>query len=76
MRGEGEAALFPGISGKLKLIAGLILGDLSAVITIPRMLVKRLRLRSIRKLSGGQVRALIMQNRIPLRDLTAKAAIR
>ena len=75
-RGEGETAAFPGFSGKLKLIAGLILGDLAALVAIPRTLVKRARLRRIRKLSGRQVRALIMENRIPLRDLSEKAAIR
>jgi GT2 family glycosyltransferase len=76
VRGEGETALFPGISGKLKLIAGLALGDLSALLLIPKMLGKRASLRAIRKLSGSEVRALILENRISLRDLTAKAAIR
>jgi len=75
-RGEGETAMFPGVSGKLKLIAGLLLGDLAALVAMPRMLLKRARLRSIRKLSDGDVRALIMENRISLRDLTGKAAIR
>jgi GT2 family glycosyltransferase len=76
VRGEGETALFPGFSGKLKLVAGLLLGDLSALVMIPRMLFKRVTFRPRRKLSGGEVRALILQHRIPLRDLTAKAAIR
>lgn len=76
MRGEGETAMFPGISGKLRLLAGLTLGDLSALILLPRMLLKRASLRPIRKLSSAQVRALIMEHRIGLRELTAKAAIR
>jgi GT2 family glycosyltransferase len=76
IRGDGETALFPGVSGKLKLLAGLALGDLTALAMIPRMLIKRAALRVHRKLTGGQVRALIMEHRIPLRDLTAKAAIR
>jgi GT2 family glycosyltransferase len=75
-RGEGETALFPGFSGKLKLVAGLLWGDLAALALIPRMLIKRARLRTLRKLTGGQARALIMENRISLRDLTGKAAIR
>jgi GT2 family glycosyltransferase len=75
-RGEGETAAFPGFSGKLKLIAGLILGDLAALLAIPRMLLKRARLRPLRKLSDSQLRALIMENRIALRELTGKAAIR
>jgi len=75
-RGAGETAVFHGFSGKLKLIAGLLLGDLAALPAIPRMLFKRAGLRTIRKLSGSQVRALIMENRISLRDLTGKAAIR
>jgi hypothetical protein len=53
-----------------------MLGDLSALAAIPRTLVKRARLRSIRKLSSSEVRELIMDNRISLRDLTGKAAIR
>jgi GT2 family glycosyltransferase len=76
VRGEGETALFPGLSGKLKLAAGLILGDLSALVMLPRMLSKRNSLGRIRKLSGAQVRALLMEHRIGLRELTAKAAIR
>ncbi len=75
-RGEGEAAAFPGWRGKLKLVAGLILGDLSALLAIPQTLLKRTSLRRIRKLSGSQVRALIMENRISLRDLSEKAALR
>ena len=75
-RGEGETAVFPGFSGKLKLIAGLVLGDLAALAAIPRTLIKRARLRPIRKLSGSQVRALILENRISLRDLSEKAAVR
>jgi GT2 family glycosyltransferase len=76
-RGEGETALFPGVSGKLKLIAGLLWGDLSALLLIPRMLVKRATsVRRIRRLRGSEVRALILEHRISLRDLTARAAIR
>jgi len=75
-RGEGETALFPGFAGKLKLMAGLMLGDLSALLLIPRMLMKRVALRRLRKLTGSEIRELILQHRIPLRDLTAKAAIR
>jgi GT2 family glycosyltransferase len=74
-RGQGETAAFPGFSGKLKLIAGLVLGDLAALVAIPRTLVKRARLAPIRKLSASQIRALIMANRISLRDLSGKAAI-
>jgi GT2 family glycosyltransferase len=76
MRGEGETALFPGITGKLKLTAGLLWGDLSALLLVPRMLLKRKSVQAIRKLSSGEVRALIMEHRIDLRELTARAAIR
>ena len=75
-RGQGETALFPGVGGKFKLLAGLVWGDLSALLLVPRMLVKRAALRSIRKLRGSEVRAMIMQHRISLRDLSVKAAIR
>jgi GT2 family glycosyltransferase len=75
-RGEGETAAFPGLRGKLKLIAGLLLGDLAALLSLPRTLLKRTSVRAIRKMPAGQVRALIMQNRISLRDLSGKAAMR
>jgi len=75
-RGEGETAMFRGFSGKLKLVAGLILGDLAGLAAIPGTLIKRARLRGIRKLSNGQIRALIIEHRISLRDLAGKAAIR
>jgi hypothetical protein len=58
------------------MLAGLLLGDLSALRMLPRMLAKRTAMRAIRELSPAQVRALILENRISLRDLTAKAAIR
>lgn len=75
-RGEGETAMFPGLGGKLKLIAGLLLGDLSALLMLPRTLAKRAALQPIRKLTPSQIRALILNHRISLRDLTAKAALR
>jgi GT2 family glycosyltransferase len=76
VRGEGETAAFPGVSGKLKMLAGLMLGDLAALPLLPKMLAKRSSIRAIRKLQPGEVRALILQNRISLRELTAKAALR
>jgi GT2 family glycosyltransferase len=74
-RGEGEAALFQGIAGKLRLALGLIWGDLEALSLLPRILPKRFAARSIRKLSPAEVRALILDNRISLTELTTKAAI-
>jgi hypothetical protein len=76
VRGEGETAAFHGLRGKLKLIVGLLWGDLEAILAIPRTLSKRAALRAIRKLPASQVRALIMGNRIALRDLAGKAALR
>lgn len=76
LRGEGETAAFPGMRGKFKLLAGLLLGDLAALPLIPRMLGKRRRVRAISKLTPGEVRSLILGNRISLRDLSGKAAMR
>lgn len=76
IKGQGETAAFPGFSGKLKLVAGLLQGDLAALPLLPKMLAKRRSIRAIRKLQPDAVRALILQNRISLRDLTAKAALR
>lgn len=75
-RGTGEAALFPGWRGKLRLAAALLWGDLEALLMLPRTLAKRRQLRSIRKLNGQQVTELILSHRIGLRELSTQAAVR
>ncbi len=68
-RGNGDVSHFPGITGKLRLIAALAAGDLHAVLLLPRILRKRAEIGRIRKLSPGEVRRLVLAHRAPLRDL-------
>jgi GT2 family glycosyltransferase len=75
IRGEGETALFPGWKGKLAMLQGLIWGDLEALCLIPKMLRKRSAVRRLARLTPRQVRQLILDNRIDLRELSTQAAI-
>jgi hypothetical protein len=67
--GRGETALYPGAMGKLAIAAALIRGDCQALLLLPRMLRKRREIERIRKLSPRQVRELILENGISLREL-------
>ncbi len=66
---RGDTALFPGLSGKLRIARALLTGALEAVRLVPRMLRKRREINRIRKLSPREVRRLIQRFRIPLREL-------
>jgi len=68
-KGTGDTAHFPGLRGKLTIVRALAAGDLEALRLLPRMLRKRRDLERIRKLSPAEVRRLIFQYRIPLREL-------
>ena len=72
-RGVGEAALYPGMKGKWTMAMSLLRGDLQALPLVPRMLRKRADIRRIRKLAPRQVRRLIMENRISLRELAMQS---
>ncbi len=69
-RGRGEAGKFPGLKGKLRLAWALMLGSLSALPLIPRMLGKRWRFRKLRRLNGSQVSRLLWKFRISLKELS------
>ena len=73
IRNRGETRRFPGMRGKLLLGASVIKGCLSALPLLPKMLRKRRELRRLRKLTPGQVRALIQEYRIPLKTLMEQA---
>ena len=75
-RGAGETALFPGWRGKLTLAAGLLWGDLEALIMLPRTLNKRRRMRPLQRLSSRQVSRLLFEHRIGLKELSTQAALR
>ena len=72
LRGRGEVGRFRGM-GRLKVAMALLRGDLQAIPLLPRMLQKRRRLRTIRKLSPRQIRQLLWRHRITLSELSEQA---
>jgi GT2 family glycosyltransferase len=66
---RGELARFPGLWNKLRLAWTIVRADFAALRMLPRTLKKRRQLRSIARLRPGEVRHLIMKNRIPVRSL-------
>jgi len=74
-RGLGEAALYPGTKGKWTILVSLACGDAHALRLIPRMLRKRAEIRRIRKLAPSQVRRLILNHRISLRELATESTV-
>ncbi len=73
VRNRGEVGRHPGAAGKLAAAWAVLLGDLSAIPLIPRMLAKRRDIEKIRKLSPPEVKQLILEHRISLRELTEQA---
>jgi len=71
--GKGEARNFPGSAGKLRIAMALIRGDLQALLMLPKILRKRRQISRFRKLSGSQVRRLLLRNRISLRTLSQQS---
>jgi GT2 family glycosyltransferase len=76
VRGEGETALFPGWAGKWRLILAMASGDWEALRMLPKMLRKRREVRRIAKLTPKEVKQLILDHGIDLRELSTQAAIR
>lgn len=72
-RGRGETAVYPGAIGKLTIALALIRGDCQALLLLPRMLRKRREIERLRKLSPRQVRDLILENGISLRELSGQS---
>jgi GT2 family glycosyltransferase len=68
-RNAGDTAHFPGLAGKWAMARALVRGDLQALRMAPRMLRKRRAIDRIRKLSPREVRRLILQNRLRLREV-------
>jgi GT2 family glycosyltransferase len=73
IRGEGEASRFPGVRGKAVVAFALLKGNVSALPLVPKMLRKRRQAERFRLLTPRQVRALILGNRITLRELSRQA---
>jgi len=73
VRNRGELRHYPGTGGKFKAALALLRGMAQAVPLIPPMLRKRRALRSKRRLTGRQIRRLLLANRIGLRELSESA---
>jgi GT2 family glycosyltransferase len=73
LRNRGEVRHYQGPSGKLTAAWGLVRGTLSALPLIPAMLAKRRALRPLRRLSPAQMRHLLLQHKIPLKELSEQA---
>ncbi len=73
LRGRGEVGRHTGIRGKLQAAGAVLLGDIEALALLPRMLKKRSEVNRIRRLSPAQVKRLLLDHRIPLRQLTEQA---
>ncbi len=69
-RGAGDTAYFPGASGKWRMAMAFVKGDLGAIRLLPRMLRKRTAIRRLRRLTPGEVRRLILANRLALEETT------
>jgi GT2 family glycosyltransferase len=68
-RGRGDTAHFPGLRGMGTMARAFLRGNLAALRLAPRMLRRRAEIRPIRKLSPGEVRRLILANRLALREV-------
>jgi GT2 family glycosyltransferase len=72
-RNKGEIRRYSGMKGKLQAAMALLRGTLSALPLIPTMLRKRRAFRPKRRLSPGQIRQLLLQHRISLREISESA---
>jgi GT2 family glycosyltransferase len=70
---QGEVGKYPGVRGKLQAAFAVLAGDWQALPLLPRMLAKRRDVERIRKLSPREVRRLILQHRISLKELMRQA---
>ena len=71
--GQGEVGKYPGFRGKLQAALAVLKGDWQALPLMPRMLAKRRDVERIRKLSPREVRKLILEHRISLKQLMRQA---
>jgi len=74
MLGRGEAGQFQGISGKLRMAAALVRGDLEALRLFPRMWRKRREFQPQRKLTARELKAVLRRHRITLKELSQQSA--
>jgi GT2 family glycosyltransferase len=72
-RNQGEIRRYPGLSGKLRVAQALLMGMLSALPLIPKMLAKRRAFRPLRRLNAKQVRTLLKRYRISLKEISEQS---
>ena len=73
VRNQGEMRHYPGMGGKFTAATALLRGMAEAFPRIPATLRKRRALREKRRLTGRQIRRLLLANRIGLRELSESA---
>jgi GT2 family glycosyltransferase len=73
VRNRGELRHYPGMGGKFTAALALLRGMAEAVPRVPLMLRKRRALREKRRLTGRQIRKLLLANRIGLKELSESA---
>lgn len=74
LQNRGEISRFQSPSSKLKAFLALLKGDWQALTMLPATLRKRRALKPLRRLTPSQVHRLILQYRIPLKDLSQRMA--
>lgn len=70
MTGQGEISNFPGLRKKLQVAMAMLRADYRAIGMLPRMLRKRKHI--LRRITTRQLRILLCNNSIPLRQLSRK----
>ncbi|MEP6534131.1 MAG: glycosyltransferase family 2 protein [Bryobacteraceae bacterium] len=73
VRGKGEVGKFPGVSGKTRAAVAVLVGNWEALTMAPLTIRKRRNDRRSRKLSNRQIRRLLCQYRISLKELMEQA---
>jgi GT2 family glycosyltransferase len=73
LHNRGELRHYPGSAGKFTAAIALLRGTWSALPMVPSMLRKRKAFRPKYKLSPSQIRSLLLQYRIPLRELSEQS---
>ncbi len=72
-RNRGEAARFPGATGKLTIALAMLKGDWQAVKLLPGTFKKRREIEKFRRLSPREVRRLLLRHRVSLKELSEQA---
>jgi GT2 family glycosyltransferase len=73
LRNRGELRNYRGLTGKLRAATALLWGTISAVPMIPSMLRKRRAFLPKHRLTARQIRRLLLQHRILLREISEQA---